>query len=66
MSANVHYKPLPLHTAYRRMGFRVEDYPNSYRRFENEVTLPLHTKLSDEDVEYVLEKYCEVVKRYLG
>jgi dTDP-4-amino-4,6-dideoxygalactose transaminase len=66
VSANVHYKPLPLHTAYRRMGFRVEDYPNSYRRFENEVTLPLHTKLSDEDVEYVLEKYCEVVKRYLG
>lgn len=65
VSANVHYKPLPMHTAYKRLGFRIEDYPNSYKRFENEVTLPLHTKLTNEEVEYVLEKYCGTVKRYM-
>ncbi len=65
ISANVHYKPLPMHTAYRKLGFRIEDYPNSYRRFENEITLPLHTKLSDEEVSYVLEKYGEIIKRYI-
>ena len=63
ISANVHYKPLPMHTAYKRMGFRIEDYPNSYGMFENEVTLPLHTKLTDEEVGYILEKYRMVVKK---
>ena len=66
VSVNVHYKPLPMHTAYRRLGFRIENYPNSYQRFENEITLPLHTKLTDEEVGYVLEKYCGIVKRYVG
>lgn len=65
ISANVHYKPLPMHTAYNRMGFRIEDYPNSYKRFENEITLPLHTKLTDDEAEYVVEKYGRIVKKYL-
>lgn len=65
VACNVHYKPLPMMTAYRNMGFDIKDYPNSYNRFENEITLPLHTKLTDEEVEYVIEKYCEIVKEYL-
>ena len=66
VSANVHYKPLPMHTAYKRLGFGIEDYPNSYRMFENEVTLPLHTKLRDEEVEYIMEQYGEIVKGYIS
>lgn len=66
VACNVHYKPLPLHTAYRQMGFRAEDYPNSCARFANEVTLPLHTKLSDEDVAYIISSYRDVVKELLG
>jgi len=62
----VHYKPLPLLTAYKNLGFRIEDYPNAYRQFENEITLPLHTLLTDEDVEYVSEKYVECVKEETG
>lgn len=62
---NVHYKPLPMHTAYKKMGFRIEDYPNSYRMFENEITLPLHTKLTDEEAAYILEKYEKIVKKYM-
>ena len=65
LACNVHYKPLPMMTAYRNMGFDIKDYPNAYNRFENEITLPLHTKLTDEEVEYVIEKYCEIVKEYL-
>lgn len=62
---NVHYKPLPMMTAYKKLGFDIKDYPNAYRQFENEITLPLHTKLTDEEVEYVIEKYCEIVKGYV-
>lgn len=65
VACNVHYKPLPMMTAYRNMGFDIKDYPNAYNKFENEITLPLHTKLTDEEVEYVIEKYCEIVKEYL-
>ena len=65
VSVNVHYKPLPMHTAYKRLGFQIEDYPNSYNRFENEITLPLHTKLSEKEVTYILEKYITAVKRYM-
>ncbi len=65
VSVNVHYKPLPMHTAYKRLGFQIEDYPNSYNRFENEITLPLHTKLSEKEVAYILEKYVTAVKRYM-
>lgn len=62
---NVHFKPLPLHTAYKNLGFDIKDYPVAYAKFENEITLPLHTKLTDEDVEYVIEKYSEIVKNYV-
>lgn len=55
IACNVHYKPLPMHTAYKALGFSISDYPHAYEMFENEVTLPLYTKLTDEDVEYVLD-----------
>ena len=62
---NVHYKPLPMMTAYRNLGFDIKDYPNAYALFENEITLPLHTCLTDEDVEYVIQAYQQVTKEYL-
>ena len=65
IATNVHYKPLPMMTAYKNLGFDIKDYPNAYRQFENEITLPLHTKLTDEEVEYVIEKYCEIVGEYV-
>lgn len=55
IATNVHYKPLPMHTAYKQLGFKMEDYPNTYKQYENEVTLPLHTCLSDEDVVYITD-----------
>lgn len=65
IACNVHYKPLPLLTAYKNLGFDIKDYPNAYKRYENEITLPLHTKLTDEEVDYVIEKYSEIVKGYI-
>lgn len=65
IACNVHYKPLPMMTAYKNMGFDIQDFPNAYDRFENEITLPLHTKLTDEEVEYVIENYCWIVKKYM-
>jgi len=62
IACNVHYKPLPMMTAYRSMGFDIKDYPNAYKQFSNEITLPLHTRLSDDDIEYVIENYLEVIK----
>ena len=62
IACNVHYKPLPMMTAYKAIGFDIKNYPNAYHLFENEVTLPLHTKLSDEDVEYVIENFVDIVK----
>lgn len=64
IACNVHYKPLPMHTAYKKLGFKIEDYPNAYARFANEITLPLHTCLTDEQVEYVAENYVQIVKEY--
>lgn len=61
VATNVHYKPLPLLTAYRNLGFDIQEYPNAYAMFENEITLPLHTRLSDEDVSYVLQCLDEVL-----
>lgn len=61
----MHYKPLPMHTAYKALGFDIADFPNAYACFENEITLPLHTCLSDEDVEYVKENYVRILKEYL-
>lgn len=65
VACNVHYKPLPMHTAYKKMGFAISDFPNAYAHFINEITLPLHTTLTDEQVEYVLETYTDVLKEYL-
>ena len=65
IACNVHYKPLPMHTAYKNLGFDIADYPNAYAHFANEITLPLHTRLSDEDVDYVIEKYTEILKGYI-
>lgn len=65
IACNVHYKPLPMHTAYRNMGFDIKDFPNAYARFANEITLPLHTLLTDEQVDFVIENYIDIVKEYL-
>lgn len=62
IATNVHYKPLPMMTAYKRRGFDIADYPNAYAMYENEITLPLHTRLSDEDVDYVVENLLELLK----
>ena len=62
IACNVHYKPLPMMTAYKALGFDIKDYPNAYHLFENEVTLPLHTRLTDDDVEYVITNFVEIVK----
>ena len=62
IATNVHYKPLPMMTAYKALGFDIKDYPNAYHLFENEITLPLHTRLTDEDVEYVIGNFIECVK----
>ena len=65
VNCNVHYKPLPMMTAYKDMGWDIKDFPNAYEYYENLITLPLHTLLSDEDVEYVITNYKNVVKEYL-
>lgn len=65
VNTNVHYKPLPMMTAYKNMGWDIKDFPNAYAYYENLITLPLHTKLSDEDVEYVCQNFIEVVNNYL-
>ena len=65
VNCNVHYKPLPMMTAYRELGWDIKDFPNAYEYYENLITLPLHTLLSDEDVEYVIENFREVVGEYL-
>lgn len=66
IAVNVHYKPLPMMTAYKNLGFDIADYPNAYHMYENEVTLPLHTLLTDEQVEYLLDQFievCELVRK---
>ena len=62
VACNVHYKPLPMHTAYKELGFDIKDYPNAYAQYENEITLPLHTCLTDEQIDYVIENYIRIVK----
>jgi len=61
IACNVHYKPLPMMTAYKALGFDIKNFPNAYHLFENEVTLPLHTRLTDEDVEYVIGNYVDII-----
>ena len=63
IATNVHYKPLPMMTAYKALGYDIKDYPNSYEQYHNEITLPLHTRLSDEDVEYILENFIDIISK---
>ena len=65
IACNVHYKPLPMMTAYKKLGFDIKDYPNAYTHFANEITLPLHTCLTDDKVEYVIENYTAILKEYI-
>ena len=65
VSTNVHYKPLPMMTAYRALGSDIRHYPNAYDYYRNLITLPLHTLLSDDDVAYIIENYREIVKEYI-
>lgn len=65
IACNVHYKPLPMHTAYRALGFDIENYPNAYAHFANEISLPLHTCLTDEMVAYVIDNYTRILREYL-
>ncbi|MEG0456689.1 MAG: DegT/DnrJ/EryC1/StrS family aminotransferase, partial [Oscillospiraceae bacterium] len=62
--ANVHYKPLPMMTAYKNLGFNIKNYPNAYNYFSNEISLPLHTLLSDDDVKYIAQTYLDIVNAY--
>lgn len=65
VNTNVHYKPLPMMTAYKKMGWDIKDFPNAYDYYVNLITLPLHTKLTDEDVDYVISNFKEVVRKYI-
>ena len=62
VACNVHFKPLPMHTAYKNLGFHIEDFPNAYEMYHNEITLPLHTCLTDEQADYVIDTFCSLVK----
>jgi dTDP-4-amino-4,6-dideoxygalactose transaminase len=66
VSCNVHYKPLPMLTAYKNLGFDIKDYPNSYKQYENEITLPLHTLLSDNDLDYVCQSLTSIICKEYG
>ena len=65
IACNVHYKPLPMLTAYKNLGFDIKDYPNAYDMYRCEISLPLHTLLSDDDVNYVIDKFNEVYREML-
>jgi dTDP-4-amino-4,6-dideoxygalactose transaminase len=62
IACNVHYKPLQMMTAYKQMGFDIKDFPNAYNLFVNEITLPLHTRLTDEEVEFVLTNFKDIIQ----
>ena len=65
IATNVHYKPLPMMTAYKNLGFDIENYPNAYDYYVNEVTLPLYTRLTDEEVDYIIDTYSNIVREYI-
>ena len=66
IACNVHYKPLPMMTAYKKYGWDIKKFPNAYRYFEEEITLPLHTKLTDEDLAYVIGNFKSIVEKLLS
>lgn len=63
IACNVHYKPLPMMTAYKAYGFDIADYPNAYNQYRNEITLPLHTRLSDDDVNYIISNFVDIISQ---
>ena len=63
IACNVHYKPLPMMTAYKALGFDIANYPNAYNQYANEITLPLHTRLTDEDVEYIITNFVDIISQ---
>ena len=65
IATNVHYKPLPMHTAYKNLGFDIKNYPNAFNKFENEITLPLHTLLTDEEVDYIIENFSRIISEVI-
>lgn len=65
IACNVHYKPLPMLTAYKNLGFNIKDYPNAYKNYENEVSLPLYSKLTEEEVEYIIDNFKKIVREYV-
>ena len=62
VACNVHYKPLPMMTAYKRMGYDIKDYPNAYDMYKNEITLPLYSRLTDEEAQYVVDSFKKTLK----
>ena len=66
IACNVHYKPLPMHTAYKNLGFDIKDFPNAYAHFAHEITLPLHTSLTDEQADYVIDNYVRILKGFVA
>ena len=64
VSTNVHYKPLPMMTAYKKLGWNIKDFPNAYDYYKNLITIPLHTKLTDEDVDYIIQNFKTIVREY--
>lgn len=62
VATNVHYKPLPMMTAYKALEYDIKNYPNAYAQYHNEITLPLHTRLTDDEVEYILSNYIDIIK----
>lgn len=65
ITANVHYKPLPMMTGYKKLGFDIKDYPNAYAHYANEISLPLFSRLTDEEVDYIIKNYCEIVREFI-
>ena len=64
IACNVHYKPLPMLTAYKKLGFDIKDYPNAFDFYKNEITLPLYSKLTDEQVDYIINNFKEIIEEY--
>jgi dTDP-4-amino-4,6-dideoxygalactose transaminase len=62
VATNVHYKPLPMHTAYKSLGFRIEDFPNAFAQYQNEITMPLHTLMDEEQIDYVCSSYSKAIR----
>ena len=65
ITTNVHYKPLPMMTGYKKLGFDIKDYPNAYAHYANEISLPLFSRLTDEEVDYIIKNYCEILREYI-